>query len=162
MSRDVFFSLSLQNEAMPDIFWNMTYLAVPIQGRNSSQCEKRLKAAGQAGAEMVELRTDYLTNLSSKSVAGLIRSSHQISLPVLVTCRDQAQGGAGNWSLPQRTDILVSAVKAGADFVDCEFSNFVNEDTQQSIRQVLSDYPKVRLILSAHDFHGPFEDIALL
>jgi len=140
----------------------MTYLAVPIQGRNSSQCEKRLKAAGQAGAEMVELRTDYLTNLSSKSVAGLIRSSHQISLPVLVTCRDQAQGGAGNWSLPQRTDILVSAVKAGADFVDCEFSNFVNEDTQQSIRQVLSDYPKVRLILSAHDFHGPFEDIALL
>jgi 3-dehydroquinate dehydratase/shikimate dehydrogenase len=137
----------------------MTYLAVPIQGQSASQCEDRLKSAKQAGAEMVELRTDYLTNLSSKVVAGLIRLAHQLSLPVMATCRDPKQGGTGNWNLKQRTDILIEAVRAGADFIDYEYDNFIHPETQQAIQQTLSNHPETHLVLSAHNFHGPFEDI---
>ena len=137
----------------------MTYLAVPVTGHTIEQCKERLRAAGQAGAEIVELRTDYLSELCPDIIDHLIQSAHGISLPVLVTCRDKAQGGQGNWSLQQRTEILISAVKCGADYIDCEVSNFSHEETRKSIFEVLSNHKKTRLILSAHHFQGPFEDI---
>jgi 3-dehydroquinate dehydratase/shikimate dehydrogenase len=137
----------------------MTYLAVPVSGQTIDQCKEQLKAACKTGAQMVELRTDYLHDLCPKTVALFIQSAHKVSLPVLVTCRDKAQGGEGDWTLPQRTDILVSAAQCGADYLDCEFSNFLHERTRKSILEVLAQHKKTRLILSAHDFHGPFEDI---
>jgi 3-dehydroquinate dehydratase/shikimate dehydrogenase len=149
----------LQKAGLADMLSVMTYLTVPVAGRTLSQCQEQLKAAGKAGAEVVELRADYLSDLCPQTIDAFIQSAHGISLPVLVTCRDKAQGGEGNWTLKQRTDILVSAVKFGADFMDCEFSNFIHERTQKSVLEVLSQHKKTRLILSAHHFQGPFEDI---
>jgi 3-dehydroquinate dehydratase/shikimate dehydrogenase len=137
----------------------MTYLAVPITGQTIEQCQERLEAAGKAGAEVVELRMDYLSDRRPQIIDAFIQSAHRISMPVLVTCRDKAQGGEGNWTLQQRNEILISAVKYGADFIDCEFNNFVHAESQKPILAVLSQHKKTRLILSAHHFQGPFEDI---
>jgi 3-dehydroquinate dehydratase/shikimate dehydrogenase len=137
----------------------MTYLTVPVVGQTLEMCQERISAAGQAGAEMVELRTDYLSGLCPQVVGSLVQSVRNISLPVLVTCRDKQQGGQGDWDRNKRTEILVSAVGSGADFIDCEFSTFLHAETQKSILEVLARHPKTRLILSAHDFHGPFEDV---
>ena len=41
----------------------MTYLAVPIAAENLDQAKQQIKTAKAAGAEMLELRTDYLENL---------------------------------------------------------------------------------------------------
>ncbi|MBM4103290.1 MAG: shikimate dehydrogenase [Planctomycetes bacterium] len=139
----------------------MTYLAVPIQGQTKAQFKDRLKAAKEAGAEILELRTDYLTDLSSAVVVELIHSARRTGLPVIVTCRDAKQGGAGNWDLKQRTEVLLEAVRAGAEFIDCEADNFAG-DVQNAIQEVMSANSRCRLILSAHNFQGPFEDIAVL
>jgi 3-dehydroquinate dehydratase/shikimate dehydrogenase len=137
----------------------MTYLTVPIVGQTLTQCQEQLREAGKAGAQMLELRTDYLSDLCPEMVGTLIPSVHGISLPVLVTCRDKQQGGQGDWDQNKRTQILVSAIQSGADFIDCEFSNFLHEPVRNPILEVLSRNKKTRLILSAHNFHGPFEDI---
>ena len=75
----------------------MTYLAVPIAAKNLDQAKQQIKTAKAAGAEMLELRTDYLENLSVDLLKKLIanaQSPPKSPLPVIVTCRDAQQGGA--------------------------------------------------------------------
>ena len=50
----------------------MTYLAVPIAAPDCDQAKQQIKAARAVGAEMLELRTDYLENLSVDLVEDLI------------------------------------------------------------------------------------------
>jgi 3-dehydroquinate dehydratase/shikimate dehydrogenase len=152
----------LQNGRPPDMLYPMTYLAVSIQGQSKAEFENRLKSAKAAGAEMLELRMDYLADLTPPAVVDLIESARRTGLPVIVTCRDSRQGGAGSWDLKQRTDVLLEAVRAGADFIDCEFDNFLNSEVRLDIEAVLSEHPRCRLILSAHNFQGPFEDMERL
>ncbi|HML76631.1 MAG TPA: type I 3-dehydroquinate dehydratase, partial [Anaerohalosphaeraceae bacterium] len=102
----------------------MTYLAVSISGRNLSQFEQRLAEASQAGAEMLELRVDYLDNLTPEAVAPILAAARQSHLPTILTCRDKTEGGIGTWSQKIRTQILIEAITAGVEFVDCEFANF--------------------------------------
>jgi 3-dehydroquinate dehydratase/shikimate dehydrogenase len=149
----------LQKAGLADMLLPMTYLTVPIAGKTLAQCQQSLELAGRAGAEMVELRLDYLTELNNQTIDALIQSARRLALPVLMTCRDQQQGGQGNWDQDKRTQVLVWAVQSGADFIDCEFSNFCHEQVRKPLLDVLTLYPKTRLILSAHNFHGPFEDI---
>jgi len=137
----------------------MTYLAVPIAAENTAEARRQIKYAKQAGAEMLELRTDYLTEPRLSTVKELVGFAKEGSLPVIVTCRDKAQGGAAELPLELRTSILVAAVDAGADFIDCEYSNFLIVETGRQIREALSNNRGARLILSAHSFKGPFENL---
>jgi 3-dehydroquinate dehydratase/shikimate dehydrogenase len=152
----------LKNLELPDIVNDMTYLAVSICGRDISDFEAQMKSAVAAGAEMLELRFDYLAELSVAAVTKILSAARGTSLPLLATCRDAAQGGNGNWNLKQRGDILAAAVLAGANFVDCEFSNFTDAATRQALLEALNKNPRCRLVLSAHHFDRPFDDIELL
>ena len=143
----------------------MAYLAVPISATNADQASERMAAAVAAGAQMVELRADYIENLDANVVKKLVSSAkNQFSMPVpiIVTCRDKRQGGAIDYPLKLRMDVLAGAVEAGADFIDCEYENFLAIENQEILRRVLSRSPKCRLILSAHNFAGRFEDIIAL
>ncbi len=44
----------------------MTYLAVAIGPKSIDEAAERIKAAKKAGAEMLELRTDYLVDLDGR------------------------------------------------------------------------------------------------
>ena len=140
----------------------MTYLAVSICGQDISDFEARLQPAAAAGAEMLELRFDYLAEPNTEAVTKITSAARRFQLPLIATCRDGGQGGQGNWNLKHRTQILVAAIEAGADFVDCEFSNFTHPATRQILLDALHRNPRCRLILSAHDFDKPFDDIELL
>ena len=143
----------------------MTYLAVPIAAPDCDQAKQQIKAARAAGAEMLELRTDYLENLSVDLVKDLIveaKGTGRKSLPLIVTCRDKRQGGAIGYPHQLRVDILTSAIKAGAEFIDFEYENFLSTENQERIRLALSQSSKARLILSAHNFKTKFADIAKL
>jgi 3-dehydroquinate dehydratase/shikimate dehydrogenase len=133
----------------------MTYLAVPIAAKETSEAFGLIKTAQSAGAEMLELRTDYLADLNADKVKKLISCAKSTKLPVIVTCRDKAQGGAGDWTLSLRIDILVEALNCGVEFIDCEFENFPR--IQEKLEQALKQNPEARLILSAHNFDGPWE-----
>jgi 3-dehydroquinate dehydratase/shikimate dehydrogenase len=143
----------------------MTYLAVPIAAQNLEQAQQQTKAALAAGAEMLELRTDYLENLSVNLAKDLIAAVKGIAgkrLPVIVTCRDNRQGGAIAHPHRLRIDVLVAALKAGVEFIDCEYENFLSTETQERIMVALSGSSRGRLILSAHSFETRFAGISSL
>jgi 3-dehydroquinate dehydratase/shikimate dehydrogenase len=143
----------------------MTYLAVPIAAKNLNQAKQLIKTAKATGAEMLELRTDYLENLSLDLVKNLIaeaKTADPQPLPIIVTCRDARQGGAIDYPDQLRIDILVEALKAGAEFIDFEYENFLSAENQERIRRALSQASKGRLILSAHNFETEFPNIIKL
>jgi 3-dehydroquinate dehydratase/shikimate dehydrogenase len=138
-----------------------TKLAVPIAAGDLEQARHQIKAATEAGAEMLELRTDYLENLSVDLVKGLIaeaKSAGRRSPSIIVTCRDKRQGGVKDYPLKLRIDVLSGAVRAGAEFIDFEYENFVPVENREKIKAALSQNAKAKLILSAHSFDGPFRD----
>jgi 3-dehydroquinate dehydratase/shikimate dehydrogenase len=140
----------------------MTRLTVPISAKSPDQAQQQIKAAKAAGAEMLELRTDYIENLGVeliKKLVGDLQSRNGKKLPVIVTCRDKKQGGVIDYPSRLRVDVLVAALKAGADFIDFEYDNFRSTENQERIRLALSRNSKARLILSAHNFETKFADI---
>jgi 3-dehydroquinate dehydratase/shikimate dehydrogenase len=115
-----------------------------------------------AGAEILELRTDYLENLTVDLVTDLIvvtRNATEQSVPLIVTCRDFKQGGAKPYPEQLRIEILAEAVRSGCDFIDCEYENFLFAAVQETLKPVLIDNPNIRLILSVHNFKSRFEYI---
>ncbi|MBN2181128.1 MAG: shikimate dehydrogenase [Sedimentisphaerales bacterium] len=143
----------------------MTRLTVPISANSPEQALQQIKAAKKAGAEMLELRTDYIEGLNADLVKNLVASvkgSKGKTTPVIVTCRDKRQGGAIDYPLKLRMEVLIAALKAGADFIDFEYDNFLTTENQEKIRLALSQSSMARLILSAHDFEKKFADITRL
>ncbi len=143
----------------------MTYLAVPIAAENLEQADRQVSLALSCGAEMLELRTDYLKDLNVSLVGkliGQVKADAGRKVPLIVTCRDQQQGGARSYLQRLRVDVLVAALKAGAEFIDIEFENFLHTESQEKIRVALSQNAKGRVILSAHNFSSKFENIKKL
>ena len=143
----------------------MTRLTVPISAQSPDEALKQIKKAKSAGAEMLELRVDYIEGLSVELVKKLIadiKSTKRKQLPIIVTCRDRQQGGMIDYSVRLRIEVLTAALKAGADFIDLEYDNFLTTEHQERIRRALSQSSKGRLILSAHNFETKFADIQKL
>ncbi|MHC5076494.1 MAG: type I 3-dehydroquinate dehydratase, partial [Planctomycetota bacterium] len=137
-----------------------TKLAIPISAQTLDTAKQQIEVAKQAGADIIELRTDYLGGLNTsmvKQLIAVVKSSGKSS--VLVTCRDINEGGAVAHPADLRIQVLAKAVKEGADFIDVELKNYRQEKIQQKVQQALNTNPKTRLILSAHDFEGKFECI---
>ena len=137
----------------------MTYLAVPISGKDLKDCKEQVTTACGQGTKALELRTDYMDALDTDKLKELIVSAKKTALPIIVTCRDGAEGGMNNLSSSVRREILAEAVKLGADFIDCEYANFITKDFGETIKKALSATTKTKLILSAHNFNGPFGDL---
>jgi len=139
-----------------------TKLAVPIAAQNLDQAKQQIKAAKAAGADILELRTDYLENLNVGLVRQLIdevKTSSDRVLPIIVTCRDKQQGGAIDYPLKLRVDVLTAALKAGAEFVDFEYENFFSIENSEKIKVAMARALKGRLIMSVHNFETKFTDI---
>ncbi len=140
----------------------MTYLAVPISAKNAAQAAEQVRRAVAGGAEMLELRTDYLEGLTADLVKAVVRQSRVVageSVGLIVTCRDAREGGAVDYPESLRLDVLTAALDEGAEFIDVEFVHFRKPAVRRKIEAALASSPKGRLILSMHDFNGPFDDI---
>ncbi len=146
--------------------WIMeTKLIVPIAAKDLDQAKGQVKAALGTGAEMLELRTDYLENLSVdlvKNLIAFVKSDSDKRMPIIVTCRDKRQGGVIDYPQKLRVDVLTSSLKAGAEFIDFEYDNYLSIEIQEKIRLALSQSSKGRLILSAHNFETRFANIGKL
>ena len=140
----------------------MTYLAVPISAGSLNEARRQVRDALDAGAQILELRTDYLQPLRPGMVVNLIGEARALSpthARVLVTCRDPEEGGAGMHPEPRRIEVLLAALEAGADFIDFEYANFIERGNDEKILAALAEHSKSRLILSAHSFGGRFKNI---
>src|SRR5579863_1636426 len=73
------------------------------------------KALAERGAELVELRLDWLSRLPD-----LGRCLADRPTPVVVACRCARDKGLWRWSEEQRLMVLRSAIVEGAEYVDLE------------------------------------------
>jgi len=98
----------------------MTFLAVAIQVKNAGQAGQAIACAVSGGAEMLELRLDYLESPTVRAAAEIVGIARQAGLPVIATCRPDWEGGKFSGGEDARFKILEEAARAGADYIDIE------------------------------------------
>lgn len=143
----------------------MSYLAVPITADSPAGGIKQAKTALDKGAQMLELRSDYLKNLTPDLAEQLIRPIREgigRNVELIFTCRDPEEGGKNDYPAQLRINVLERAISCGVDFVDCEYRNYVSGIFKERIDEALSQAESCRLILSVHNFDAPFEDLESL
>ena len=99
---------------------------------------------GELGADLVELRLDYIGRHIDLS-----RLLEKRYCPVVITCRRREDGGRWEKTEAERQMILRSAIASGVDFVDLE------EDIAESIPR----YGATKRIVSLHNFEQTPEDL---
>jgi 3-dehydroquinate dehydratase / shikimate dehydrogenase len=129
----------------------MTYLTVAIQVTDRDSTIAACGTAQEAGAEMIELRLDYLETLQPAVVQEIVEISKQSQLPLIATCRPRWEGGHFKGSEEERQNLLRTALTAGAEYVDIELA-CLDQDECRVLE--LLDQAGDRVILSSHDFEG--------
>ncbi len=120
-----------------------TRLIVPLTQTDAAAMREAMVAAASAGADMVELRLDYLTDTGDEALRTLLTDP---PCPVLATCRTTAEGGRSQGSDGERAEILARAAAMGAAWVDFELASMADAGALTG-----ADRPAA-LIASTHDF----------
>lgn len=123
----------------------MTRLCVAIFVTDPAKAQRDIAAAAEAGADMVELRVDALTD--AETIRQVVRSA---TLPAIVTCRPTWEGGQSALSDSDRIALLAAAAAGGAAYVDVELA---------ALPAIAGFSPEPRehrtgTIVSSHDFVG--------
>ena len=139
----------------------MTYLTVSIFACEPDAFAEKVSEAKRLGAEAVEIRCDGLAGPNVDAILKLIQSVKKCKLPVIVTCRDTSEGGVHPIDFSVRLSILKQAVEAKADYIDVEFAQFKQPDVHSVLKAAL-EQSETKLILSCHNFDGPFDNIHIL
>ncbi|KAL5712830.1 hypothetical protein ACHQM5_014958 [Ranunculus cassubicifolius] len=125
---------------------NSTLVCVPLMADSVSQMLIDMEKAKENGADLVELRIDYLKEFNPKhDLQKLIKES---PLPTLVTYRPKWEGGLYEGDEGSRLDALRLATKMGADYIDIELkvaSKFIS-----SIQGYRSK--RLKVIVSSHNY----------
>jgi len=102
------------------------------------------KHLAEQGAELVELRLDYVNG-----PVNLKRLIADRPTPVVITCRRKREGGKFKGNEEQRLILLRSAIAEGVEYVDLE------EDVAAQVPR----FGKTRRIISVHDFRKTPDDL---
>ena len=148
----------------------MTHLCATLTSSTTSGMIDEIRKAVKAGADMIELRLDYLSEHHGTSVRALMAEA-QLRFPgrTIVTCRLAEEGGHWDADESGRISLMELAGLAGADYLDFEYEAWRRSaNIRQKIGlvcQVDADdsRPRRQLILSKHDFERtPADLVAIL
>lgn len=103
-----------------------------------------LKHLAEQGAELVELRVDFIVR-----AVNLKRLLTDRPCPVIVTCRREQDGGKWEKSEEERIVLLRTAIADGVDYVDLE----------EDIAGQIPRFGKTKRIVSYHNFHETPKDL---
>jgi 3-dehydroquinate dehydratase/shikimate dehydrogenase len=149
-----------------------TLVCVPITVHALESAVAEAIRSVEHGADLVELRADgFFSGDDPAAAAAMIRSITAASpLPVIVTCRSQAEGGEYEGD----DDALAAFYRAVCDphdaarlprYIDVEHARFQRSAAlRQAVRQIVADtssggHGNPSLILSFHDFNGRPADL---
>lgn len=122
--------------------FDKTRVCVPILEKTYESVVKAAENSVNAGADLLELRIDYMDNPSLVDIKGIIM---EINFPLIATNRRKEEGGFFKGSESERTKILLEA--AGyADIVDIELST-----DEEYLKKILDTANST--IISYHDFN---------
>jgi 3-dehydroquinate dehydratase/shikimate dehydrogenase len=113
-----------------------------VGAETAEQALAGMAEARRQGADLCELRADYLKDLD------LPRILAAKPLPVLVTVRPKWEGGRFEGSEAERLGLLEDACLHGADYVDVEYRAYKDFNRRQA-----------KLVLSYHDFEKTPDDL---
>jgi len=132
----------------------MVKICVPIVEANKADAIAAMKKAKEMGADLVELRLDYIGALTDADIGDLISSA---DIPKIATLRPEREGGFYKGDENARVRLLQTALSFGAEYVDLEVS------TDIGWRYEIGKSCKsqgAKLIVSFHDFRGtPNKDV---
>jgi 3-dehydroquinate dehydratase/shikimate dehydrogenase len=103
------------------------------------------QALAERGAELIELRLDWLSKIPS-----LERLIGDRPTPVVVTCRNHKDKGRWRFDEEQRLTILRAAIVAGVEYIDLE----------DTIADKIPRYGDTQRIISHHNFDETPEHLA--
>ncbi len=113
-----------------------------LTGENFQEIKEMFKEAKKAGADLVELRIDYL-----KERCDFPKLKKVIDLPVIATNRPISEGGFSSQPEEVRLEVLLKAAESGFDYVDLEIST---KNLRKTIKKV--EDLGVKTIISFHNF----------
>ncbi len=137
----------------------MTLLITSVRVDTLSELESRSTRAMTGGAEAIELRIDTFSD--PPALLNRFLKAHT-DRTWIVTCRSRAEGGCADAPAIERACTLAEAVRGTGALIDFEFEDWrTSVKARQSLVEGLSrsDGDDLPLILSAHNFDGPFESV---
>lgn len=149
----------------------MASLCVPLTADTCRTMAAQVAQATRLGADMVELRLDYLCDATPEAIRELMSRTARFAVEVVVTCRLAEEGGLFSADEPQRIQLLEAAVQTGGDYVDIELAAWrrsaMLREKIDALRLTRDPSRPLKLILSRHDFEktpadpaGMLDDIA--
>jgi len=136
----------------------MTRLCVPLTADSVERMAADIRAAASVGADMIELRLDYLRNRDDALIRQLMAAARAFPGEVIATCRLAEEGGRYEGNKNSRIALMERAALDGADYLDFEYEAWRRSaDARQRIGRACkskNDQEQARpmLILSKHDF----------
>jgi len=126
-------------------------IAVSIPARTASEASRKVRSARRLGADLAEIRFDYLER--EEPVEKIVRTE---AMPLIATFRSRKNGGVRNSEEAERTDALIAAAEAGFNYVDVEMET-------RNLNAVIGKLRNAgtKTIVSHHDFTRTASDVQL-
>ncbi len=138
-----------------------TKLCVPLTAPTVREMIREIKSAGQAGADMVELRLDYLKTWNQREIDELLEVARGFDGEVIATYRPEEEGGHYTGDEGERIKRLCYVADSGAvNYLDVEFEAWRSSPkVGEQLGFITGGMPShrrpaIRLILSKHDFES--------
>jgi len=119
-------------------------VCVAIAAERTSEAIDQIKKAESLGADLMEIRLDYLRDF--EELDKIVKAT---SLPLIATNRQYEQGGRRRQNEDQRVRALLDAAKLGFQYVDVELTTSALRSTIEKLREKGSG-----VMVSFHDFKG--------
>lgn len=130
----------------------MTYLTIPIQVTTIQQARTDIQKAIASGAEMLELRLDYLQVPDIKAVTEIVKFTKGLDIPLIATCRPTWEGGHFSGEEAQRIGLLECAAVTGSDYIDIELEAIRRYEKGTGRFSSCINFQNAKMIISNHDF----------
>ncbi|MEM2918634.1 MAG: type I 3-dehydroquinate dehydratase [Candidatus Altiarchaeota archaeon] len=126
-----------------------TKICVSVIGRNSEFIIKNAKKAKRAGAELIELRMDFLRNLDESKVEEITKKVEKVGLLTILTIRKKEFGGNFLGKESEQLALLLSGAEK-VDFIDIEL-----ETKETLLREFVKKVKAIgkKVIISSHNFN---------
>jgi len=122
-------------------------ICVSIAAEKPSSLPAMIQKAEEAGADLIEIRLDYLNFEARKSVRILKDLADEATVPMIATNRRYEEGGRKPQDEDLRVQTLIWAAQAGFEYVDIELEAPRVKSVVDEVRNCGS-----KLIISSHNF----------
>lgn len=122
-------------------------VCVPIPAGSLREAFEMIRRAEGAGADIIEIRLDYLSPNITGSLDVLGKIVKCASIPLIATNRHPGQGGFCRLSEEERIRVLLRAAEAGFAYVDVELTTVGLGDIVSAVKAY-----GARAIISFHNF----------